>query len=100
MLTGAPLQQADGNWLVTVIVFILCVIAKKCQGGPAIGLTLGQPVFLLSSRAPCEECLCAFGRPVGGVWGEWFLLNLRFLCVFVNVGGFGIAFVTFHGEKV
>lgn len=73
---------------------------QKCQGGHAIGLNLGQPVFPLSCRAPCEQCLCAFDRPVGGVWGEWFFLNLHFLCVFINVGGFGMVFVTFHGEKV
>lgn len=64
-----------------------------------MGLNLGQPVCPLS-RVPREQCLCAFDRPVVGVWGEWFLLNLHFLCVFINVGGFGIVFVTFHAEKV
>lgn len=73
---------------------------QKCQGGHAVGLNLGQPVFPLSSRAPCEQCLCAFDGPIGGVGGEWFLLNLYFLCVFINVGGLGIVCVTFHGEKV
>lgn len=88
-------ELAAQNGPVGVIVFTFVSNCQKCQGINAIQINPGQPVFPFPSKVPYEQCLCAFHRPVEGVWGQWFPPNFCFPCVFINTGGFSIVFCQF-----